>query len=298
MSGSTTSTQRFGPGERVKPGTDCFATESGEFRFGVENSIPAGFFEPGSDPFAGVVRLGGRLLGDPLLGDTDTVVRRPSEALLPHEGTSVDVPIELVALSLVSVAPITVTGPSGDSQWDVSVMLSPLPPPPGSMTIIRGTSSGGTFDATFPVTPRFTFTEVGNPGNVRVLDYSDLYGPIMLDPIVPWDYFVAPGDGPMPQASADNEFYAQTGILYTSLEFDLSLRNAAETAAIPEPATAVLVALGLLAVLRRRRQRQGQPLWLPPGGRQGHPYKCVTPRTLATRRDPGPALGWGPRATS
>jgi hypothetical protein len=81
------------------------------------------------------------------------------------------VPIELVQLSLVSCNPITVTTNQGSSFWDVSVDLSQvLPPPTTQMTIRKTHANGGTFDSTLRIYPRFTFTEVGNPTNVRVLD--------------------------------------------------------------------------------------------------------------------------------
>ncbi|MBM4040710.1 MAG: PEP-CTERM sorting domain-containing protein [Planctomycetes bacterium] len=259
-SGSTTCTERFRPGELVIPGTDLYRTESGEFRFGETNPIPPGFFGPGSDPFTGNIPLRGaplETLPPGTLGDADTLVQRLGPVPLPHEGSDGQVPIELVALSLMSTQPILVTNSAtGDSFWDVSVSLSPPPQPQGSMTVTRGAANGGTFSATLPVLPRFTFTEVGNPGNQQILDYGDLYPPITLDPTVPWDYFALPSDGPMPQASQDNQFFAQSGIFYTSREFDLSLRNATAgaAAAIPEPTTVALVALGLLAVFRRRRR--------------------------------------------
>ena len=44
-----------------------------------------------------------------ILGATDTIVRRNGAANIPLPGSSATIPIELVALSLVSVSPITVT---------------------------------------------------------------------------------------------------------------------------------------------------------------------------------------------
>jgi|GEM_PF-5094650 len=68
--------------------------------------IPPGFFDPGSMPFDGTVRLGGAG------GGPDTVVRR----LWPADPLTAPVDIELVSLSLVSVAPIVVTPHTPDKE--------------------------------------------------------------------------------------------------------------------------------------------------------------------------------------
>src|SRR5206468_4061374 len=108
--------------------------------------IPAGFFDPGSEPFDGTIRYQGAPLNPPSpLGPTDTIVRRPQPATLVGVGASQTVPIEIVALSLVSSAPITVNYSGGPppEQWNVSVCLSDVvPQPSGSMTITNGQCAG------------------------------------------------------------------------------------------------------------------------------------------------------------
>jgi hypothetical protein len=152
-------------GRCVPPGPDCFNTPCGRTEFDFCNDpIPADFFGPGSDPFTGIIILGGRDDGLP-----DTMVRRFNAMLL--DGPPETVPIELVKLSLVSCNPITIrsiTAP--DTFWDVSVGLSSVPVPPGGMTVAKQHPNGGVFSAQFNVLPRFTFTEIGNPSNMRVLD--------------------------------------------------------------------------------------------------------------------------------
>ena len=71
--------------------------------------MPAGFFDPGSDPFSGVVQLG--RYGHGSLR-RDTTVQRHGPALLPDGAVAATVPIELIALNLVS-PPITVTYSGG-----------------------------------------------------------------------------------------------------------------------------------------------------------------------------------------
>lgn len=132
--------------------------------------LPANFFGPGSDPFTGVVKLN----GDPLdtlpagvLGSTDTIVRRmaPTAPLLP--GGSDTVPIEIVALNLVSCEPITITFNGGTSSqlWEVRVHLSVVAPQaPGSITIRMTHPNGGVFDSLLPVQPRLVFQHLNGPG--------------------------------------------------------------------------------------------------------------------------------------
>lgn len=146
--------------------------------FGVAGSpaIPADFFGPGSDPFTGSVCLQGADLNDPNFPGADTVINRSADPFGNCEAPSpvqVSVDIEVVALSLVGTSPMTITynGGAGSEQWDVAVDLSPtVTPPPGTLTAVKSFCNGGTFTSSLNVQPRFTFTEVGSPSNVRVLD--------------------------------------------------------------------------------------------------------------------------------
>jgi hypothetical protein len=140
------------------------------FEIEVSNPVPPDFFDPGSEPFDGIIQYAGDPLGSPY-GLTDTVIERTQPANLPSPYPSTDeVPIELVALSLVSVAPITVaysTGP--DELWDVRMEVSPTAPSPGTMTITKDNANGGTFDSSLQIVPRFVFTRQSDSA-VRVLD--------------------------------------------------------------------------------------------------------------------------------
>ena len=159
-------------------------------------SLPADFFAPGSDPFVGSFAVIGsptgpgaypppdsffdiftsHLLDPPIpgldlnevdarlgggLAATDTIVQRLAGLSLPNVGDAGAIPIEIVGLSLVSVAPITVTfgGGGSPSLWDVTVGLDPgtHPQPPGIMQIQRTSENGGTFVAQLPVVAQFTF---------------------------------------------------------------------------------------------------------------------------------------------
>jgi hypothetical protein len=71
------------------------------------------------------------------------------------------IPIEIVALNLVSVEPITVTYSGGQEPelWELKVGLAPTQPL-GQMAITQTSAQGGTFDSQLPVSPRLTFTRL------------------------------------------------------------------------------------------------------------------------------------------
>ncbi len=152
------------------PGTDYWTHIGGPPRLDLADfgsyPIPASFFDPGSDPFTGVVPLLGSITGP---GNADTSVRRLASANLPPPFPATDtVPIELVQLSLVSSNPITVTYGGGNPElWNVK-FCNPPPAPPGGMTVTKSNANGGTFSSTLPVQALFTFTRV-NDGAVRNL---------------------------------------------------------------------------------------------------------------------------------
>jgi len=114
--------------------------------------IPADFFGPGSDPFSGQVCLVGLPLGPTPFGDfgnADTLIQRNVDPFdrcdLPNP-MPVTVPIEIVALNLVSSDPITVTfnGGQNPQPWDVMMALSDLvPSPPGQLNVTRDSCNGG-----------------------------------------------------------------------------------------------------------------------------------------------------------
>jgi hypothetical protein len=99
------------------------------------------------------------------------------------------IPIEIVEMKLVSTSPITVTfnGGQNPEQWDVEVELS-NPQTPGTMTLTRTGPNSGTFDSSLPVIPVFTFTKVGNPSDMRVLDFllEGISPSILTSTDVPW----------------------------------------------------------------------------------------------------------------
>jgi hypothetical protein len=186
ITNGTTTAASCTPRDTVFAGSDLFTTPAGgatvDSHF-TAMPIPSDFFDPGSDPFTGDLTLQGSPLQTTppnVLGPTDVVVRRNLDAILPPPPSSAVVPIEIVALSLVSSSPITVTyqGGMNPERWDVHVCLSVQQQQcVGSMTINRDCHEGGTFSATLPVLPLFTFVRQSDMA-IRVLDF----GMLPLDP--------------------------------------------------------------------------------------------------------------------
>ncbi len=174
------------PAHNVLAGDDLFRTDPGSYQDFSGAPIPAGFFDPGSDPFTGLVHLRGNPPGSnpacPVddLSQVDTIVRRLNNATLPVIPSSATVPIQIVALNLVSVNPITVTyGGVNPQTWNVAVTLSQSAPQPiGSMTITHSSSPGGTCIS---------------DNAVRVLDLGDVGGVTQFQASnIPWLPVVPP----------------------------------------------------------------------------------------------------------
>lgn len=164
--------------QNVLPGSDLWTTPAGgtttEDFSGMP--IPANFFGPGSDPFIGIIDYHGRPLeGTPssiptgvgIPGQADTIVARMGVAVLPGCPSTAQVPIEIVALSLISTKPITVTFFGGAQPTNYCVMAclsSFVPQVPGQMVILHTNINGGTFNSFLPVQPRLVFTQASNFG--------------------------------------------------------------------------------------------------------------------------------------
>lgn len=173
-------TARAEPADVVAAGYDLLETDSSatDVDFSGASEIPADFFGPGSDPFDGTVALEGvpfdSFGGFSGLLPTDTIVERLQEAGPVFPDT---IDIEIVALELRSVDPVTITSNGGASSelWDLTVQVLEGPPTDpvqqqGTMTIDHEFADGGTFDATLPVTPLFTFTNVAQPWMVTTIN--------------------------------------------------------------------------------------------------------------------------------
>ena len=138
----------------VRAGSDAFSIGHTLLDYFTSNPIPSNFFGPGSDPFSSVITM----IGDGVdfvepfaaFDNIDLIVERLQDAdLVAPSGTDM-VPIEIVALSLESIQPITVTFGAGQPQlWEVNCDLSENnTQPSGVMNITASDCScndGGTF---------------------------------------------------------------------------------------------------------------------------------------------------------
>jgi hypothetical protein len=127
----------------------------------------------------------------PVLSPTDAIVERHETAHLPVCPSSDQIEIEIVALSLVSVSPITVTYGGGDPElWEAKMCLSSLvPQTPGTMIINRDCDDGGTFSAELPVIPKIIFTRIDPPYSQSILDFGAFpYAEILFTETGHWTY--------------------------------------------------------------------------------------------------------------
>jgi hypothetical protein len=148
----------------IPAGDDLFETSPQDTTINFGGMpLPPGFFDPGSDPFTGVVRFGGEYLG-PTTGDADTIISRLAPAMLgPAFPDMAMVPIEIVALHLVSIEPITVSyGGANPEPWDITVGLQQVQAP-GQMEITQESAQGGHFNTlNLPVNVVLTFTRLSD----------------------------------------------------------------------------------------------------------------------------------------
>jgi hypothetical protein len=131
----------------VVAGSDYFQTQPGtQFAFGP----PIGLVSFISDPIGP--------------GATDTIIERLGNEDLNNPTA---VPLEVMALSLESAAPVNV----GGMLFNVFVTLDPanLANDTGTITI-DGSPSGGTFSSLFNVYFQASFVQQGNPSNTFVVD--------------------------------------------------------------------------------------------------------------------------------
>lgn len=150
---------------KISTTLDVFMYSMEPFRAGPVTTplaLPAGFFGPGSEPFSAPVTLDGFPLQPhaPVdLEPTDTIVRRFGPSGFPGPRSPV-VPIEIVALNLISVEPITVRIDGQATTWEVSLQIPPGDTQPhGTLQLERTSPNGGTFDAVLPVRPTIIFTQ-------------------------------------------------------------------------------------------------------------------------------------------
>lgn len=234
-------------------------------------TVPGTFFDFG--PGIGPVSMEGNPIGP---GNTDTIVQRKADAILPGAGSTGIIPIELVQLSLQSVDPVFVI----DSFFDVFIELDPDIPSLGQMTVKHdfpdnGTPDAeGTFDSFFDVFFKAEFVPTGGGGggggtftiyNMIHLEtppeqpglwshepfpnsviVEGLPGDLTANIHHPPDpgfsdfFIIGSGLGPIPTFPYITEDHPVGG--------KHNAKNAEEIPPVPEPSTALLIAGGLLGL--------------------------------------------------
>jgi hypothetical protein len=158
----------------IAPGFDLFETPAGASQvdltsFGIGIVPLQGYRPPVSALFAPPYN-------SPSLNDTDTIVQRLAGISPLPVGGSGNVPIQLVALSLQSVAPVNISGNFYDLKVLGGSLLTPSDPSPvGNMTVNHTLANGGTFSSILPVHATLTFTQVGNPSNTFSQPFADTF---------------------------------------------------------------------------------------------------------------------------
>ena len=183
-------TDERGGGLNIQPGSDAWESPPGHTQHDFTSTpIPADFFFPGSQPFGAPIGLQGQPLDEPLFGSTDTIVNRLAPIVLDGPGTTAQTPVEIVALSLVSADPIIVNSLTGSEIYHVFVSLSDQPQGQGQMRVTQNDEFGGTFDATFNVTPKFMFFPENKALEPVELDGAFFDPPLVLEMVTegsPW----------------------------------------------------------------------------------------------------------------
>lgn len=159
----------------IPAGDDLFeTTNNGEtYHNFAASPLPAGFFNfdgaGTSHAFDDLVPLEGQPLTTG--SDIDTIIHRNQDVNTPGTTT-----LTMTGLSLVSIKPITVTYSDRPAEtWRVHVGLSAFKSSTGSMTI----HSGGTFDSSLNVYPKFTFTRESDKA-VKEFDTGAPTGPGLM----------------------------------------------------------------------------------------------------------------------
>ncbi len=179
---------------------------------------------------------------------------------VPAGNTGLPIPVEIVALQLVSTAPVEIPGSPGglpSSFFDVFVALDPTSPSPGMLEIqTHDDPRGDTFDSFFDVLFEVMLVEVNNPTNVlggRLTDH-------ITTESAPFSHAPTTHYPTIPNLPAGN-FYPGVGGRDEPVPITLAGAIFTQTltpAAVPEPGSLILLAVGLSATqLLRRRQRFG-----------------------------------------
>ena len=186
------------PSGKIPAGRDCLTSlpRGTEISF-AENPLPADFFFDGSSPFKGALCLGGTEEND----GADICFDRLDAMNLEAPGSTARSRLVVRSLRMVGCEPLVVRRGSYEERWTVEVGLSKTAVSPGWITLLKTHRNGGTLTGSFKVSPRFVFTRVGSPSEVRVFDTGqEKLGPFQVidgnSPGMSWVHRLNPGSRP------------------------------------------------------------------------------------------------------
>jgi hypothetical protein len=202
--------------------------------------------------------------------NTDTIIQRKADAILGGPA----IPIQMVALSLKSAAPVNV----GGSFFDVFITLDPanLANDTGTMSIAGNTTTGGTFSSAINVFFQAHFAPTGAGSAFDVFNQVNLTSAgTAWGPTAPAGAVIV--NGPDDGTAADQQANKHTGLICTAptgvceVDFFLpttgtSLTESTSTgneahivrvAVTPEPGTMLLLASALVALGLKLKLRRG-----------------------------------------
>jgi hypothetical protein len=150
----------------VNPGDDGWVTPSNGSQVDLSGYNLAAVFGRGVTFSPTIVPLSGQAIDPAHLGSIDTIVRRFDTVTLGSIGATGTTSLEVKSLRLVGSVTV-----NGTTIYDLRVCLSDFQlGNRGSMTLTLTAPDGGTFNSTFPIQPKLTFTNRSNPSDVVVLD--------------------------------------------------------------------------------------------------------------------------------
>ncbi|MFQ6026347.1 MAG: hypothetical protein ACE5Q6_02405 [Dehalococcoidia bacterium] len=205
--------------------------------------IPGDLFGPGCNDFIGLVNMTGVPVGP---GDSSFIIERTENAVYPDDIGLDTVDAELVAMSLTSVNPFTVTGCDGGSQlWNASMFEDPNPPA-GANTGVENISLDNSDSAIqINLCPRLVLTRVSDSSTEEILPCQPGDSPQGQQPMLlrglqfPYTTSCSPEfvDSNTPLCSLPNVFAtAQT----LGLPTNINLRLTAATQEIPLTGTIIV----------------------------------------------------------
>ena len=239
----------------VAPGFDLWTTDPDGTGFNFFGTpLPAG------PPIAfqgvplGTFDFGGTI-GVQNVGDTDTIIRR-LEVANAGVGQTDTIEIELVALQLRSVTPLTV-GPDTDFYY---ITLSQSQPTLSRMDVMFNDANSGNFDfAIQNISIDIRKGAIDGPvlfSDVRVLTTQQA-NPWVREPILSALQIDGVNTHLKGDMTSDQDIWAASASTLLNASSQKGPGTLSLTTAVPEPSSAVLAALGLLGLVGFGRRRRG-----------------------------------------